>query len=263
MKSVLISGSSSGIGEATALYLAERDWVVYAGVRNLQDAPNHQNIKPVQLDVTSPVSVKQCLEGIQRQTSNLDALINNAGKVVAGPWENLDLAQVEESYQVNVFGAMRLTQAALPLLKRAQEARIVNISSISGKVAWPLLGPYASSKFALEAFSDSLRRELYPRMKVVILEPGPIKTPIWKKPSLPEEFDARYTKMAEKLEKMSQDFYEKSPPPELVAQKVYKALTASKPPTRMVFPFDSWLGVMLGTLFPTKVVDEFIYRNSR
>ncbi len=183
---ILISGASTGIGRAAAVHLARLGHTVWAGVRSAKafetiERLNVSGLKPIELDVTDGASVTAALHRVKKESGMLHVLINNAGIVVGGPVEGLPIAKWREQFDVNFFGAVELTKACLPSL-RESKGRIINMSSISGRIASPFLGPYAASKFALEAFSDSLRRELAPHaVKVVIIEPGPIDTPIWRK----------------------------------------------------------------------------------
>ncbi len=187
-RSVVISGASTGIGRACALHLDRLGWQVFAGVRKDTDAAllrseASDRLVPIWLDVADPSSVAQAVERVTHAvgSAGLSGLVNNAGIPYGGPVEYLDVDQVRALFEVNYFGVIALTQAFLPLL-RLDQGRIVNMSSISGFVASPFVSPYSSSKFALEAFSDSLRMELHPwHIQVSVVEPGAIETPIWDK----------------------------------------------------------------------------------
>ncbi len=187
-KSVVITGASTGIGRACALHMDKLGWRVFAGIRkqadgrSLQDAGSDR-LTPLGLDVTDPRSVKAAAAAVADSVGadGLSGLVNNAGVGSGGPIEFLELDAVRAEFEVNFFGVIRATQVLLPLLRRGS-GRVVNISSISGLVASPFLSPYSASKFALEAFSDSLRVELSPwNMAVAVIEPGAIDTPIWSK----------------------------------------------------------------------------------
>jgi NAD(P)-dependent dehydrogenase (short-subunit alcohol dehydrogenase family) len=183
-----VTGASSGIGEAVALRLAELGYRVFAGVRSDEAADRLGRsaptlLTPMRLDVTDAGSLRSAAELIAGATgaSGLDGLVNNAGIAVAAPLEFLPLDALREQLEVNVVGQVGATQAMLPLL-RAARGRIVNIGSISGRVALPFVGPYTASKFALEALTDSLRVELRPwGIHVAIVEPGVVATPIWRR----------------------------------------------------------------------------------
>ncbi|HEY7698086.1 MAG TPA: SDR family NAD(P)-dependent oxidoreductase, partial [Vicinamibacteria bacterium] len=153
-RNVLVTGASTGIGRATVLYLAVRGFRVFASVRKDSDAARLEGATPVVLDVTDSESIRKASAHLDRAlgAEPLAGLVNNAGIAVSGPLEFLELSEIRRQFEVNLFGQIAVTQAFLPLLRRAQGARIVNMSSISGKLTAPLLGPYSMSKFALEAF---------------------------------------------------------------------------------------------------------------
>ena len=183
-KKILISGASSGIGLASAEALAACGHTVYAGVRNLTKVKfQNSKITPLKMDVTIPEDISRVIDEISH-SSGLDVIINNAGIVCGGPLESVGLEGVKDQFNVNVFGLYELTRQSLPLLMKSPDPLIINVSSVSGLFGSPFLGAYASSKFAVEGMSDSWRRELRKfNIPVVLLEPGPVKTPIWDKPS--------------------------------------------------------------------------------
>jgi NAD(P)-dependent dehydrogenase (short-subunit alcohol dehydrogenase family) len=173
VRTALVTGASSGIGEACAARLARSGWRVLAGVRRPGEAP--EGTEEVGLDVTDAGQIEAATEGVEE----LHALVNNAGIAIAMPLEFVPLDELRHQLEVNLVGQVAVTQAFLPALRRAR-GRIVFVGSIAGKSALPFLGPYAASKHALEAVADSLRLELRPwGIGVSIVEPGSIKTPIW------------------------------------------------------------------------------------
>ncbi len=184
----VVTGASSGIGEATARHLDSLGFTVFAGVRKPADAERvdaagSERLRALELDVTDADSVAAAAEKVREATAGtgLAALVNNAGIAVTAPLEFVPIDELRNQLEVNVIGQVAVTQALLPGL-RAARGRIVNVSSIGGRIGLPLAGPYAASKFALEAISDSLRRELrHLGVKVVVIEPGGVKTPIWDK----------------------------------------------------------------------------------
>jgi NAD(P)-dependent dehydrogenase (short-subunit alcohol dehydrogenase family) len=185
---VLVTGSSTGIGEACALELDRLGYRVFAGVRSEADGQKlkqqaGRRLTPIMLDVTDREMISDALKSITEKLDGapLVGLVNNAGIVVFGPLEALPLDALREQFEVNVVGQIAVTQACLPML-RAAKGRIVNMSSISGTIASPYLGPYCASKFALEALSDSLRLELRNSgVSVSLIEPISVATPIWEK----------------------------------------------------------------------------------
>src|SRR3954452_2899824 len=198
MPTVLVTGASTGIGRATALALAPTHTVL-AGVRPRDDAP------PGTTPVPPGVTVREQVAAL-RALPRLDALVNNAGIAVTSPLEHLPLDELRRQLEVNVIGQLAITQAVFAQL-RAARGRVVNVSSIGGRMALPLYGPYAASKYALEALSDSLRREQR-EVKVIVVEPGAIATPIWDRgiatadaiwDAVPEEAHQRYDRLVTTL----------------------------------------------------------------
>lgn len=249
MGTVLVTGASTGIGQALALYLAEIGMTVYAGVRRDEDGDVLQasatgELLPVRLDVTRPEEVDAAVDAI-RAAGGLSALVNNAGVYLGGPLELMTDAEIDMTYQVNVVGLLRVTRACLPLL-RESGGRIVNISSISGLVALPGASVYAGSKHAVEAITDALRVELSPfGVRVIAVEPGSIDTDIWTKAverdqrrgeDMPELREI-YRPLIRLLEKIDRD--PRGIPPEDVASIVHEALTADSPRNRYLVGNDA------------------------
>jgi NAD(P)-dependent dehydrogenase (short-subunit alcohol dehydrogenase family) len=271
--SVVVTGASTGIGEATATHLKSLGFEVLAGVRKDEDAERlrGQGVTPVKLDVIEADSIAAAREEIEQATGGrLFGLVNNAGIAVAAPLEYIPIDRLRHQLEVNLIGQVAVTQALLPLL-RAAKGRIVNVSSIGGRIALPLASPYAASKFALEAVSDSLRRELrHLGVEVVVIEPGGIKTPIWKKGNaaadelleqVPEEAEALYGDLVaavraetDKIEK------ERGLPPSAVAEVIGTALTAKKPKTRYLVGRDAKMRAAIAKRVPDRVMDSLIGR---
>jgi NAD(P)-dependent dehydrogenase (short-subunit alcohol dehydrogenase family) len=272
---VLVTGASTGIGRATALYLGARGLRVFASVRREEDALPLQGATPVVLDVTDTDSIRAAAEAVSRALGDepLAGLVNNAGIAVSGPLEFLEMSEIRRQFDVNLFGQMAVTQAFLPLLRRAKGGRIVNMSSISGRVTAPLLGPYSMSKFALEAFSDALRRELEPfGMSVSVIEPGAIKTPIWDKgvdtateriARMPARARELYGRRIETLTKHAQKMSENGAPAEEVAKAVHHALVSRRPKTRYLVGTDARLTAKLVWILPDRAIDRLMRRRLR
>lgn len=188
-KTIVITGASTGIGRAIALFFAQRGWHVFAGVRKTADAESlrqtHAAIEPIFLDVTDPAQVAAAVKSVATRLDarGLDALVNNAGVAVPAPVEVIPLEELRRQFEINVIGVVAVTQSFLPLLKqRGRGATIVNISSTSARMSSPLTGAYSASKMALEGLNDALRLELRPwGVRVVSVQPGPVSTPIWEK----------------------------------------------------------------------------------
>jgi NAD(P)-dependent dehydrogenase (short-subunit alcohol dehydrogenase family) len=241
---VLVTGASSGIGEACALRLARNGWRVLAGVRKAGDAPD--GTEELLLDVTDVEQVRAASSAVVE----LHALVNNAGIAVASPLEAIPLDELRRQLDVNVVGQVAVTQALLPQLRRAR-GRVVFVGSIAGRSALPFLGPYAASKHALEAIADALRIELSPwAVHVSIVEPGTIATPIWSKgAALADEIQARVPSETLGLYRDRLDAFRRAAaaagrrgiPPDRVAEVVEQALTAPKPKTRYLVGRDAKL----------------------
>jgi NAD(P)-dependent dehydrogenase (short-subunit alcohol dehydrogenase family) len=271
---VVVTGASTGIGEATARHLRSLGFDVFAGVRKDADADRARDagVRALTLDVTDGASISRAREEVEAALDGAPfaGLVNNAGIAVSGPIEFIPVEELRHQLDVNVVGQVAVIQAFLPLL-RASRGRVVNISSIGGLVALPLLGPYAASKFALEAVSDSLRREMRPfGVEVVVVEPGGIKTPIWDKgnqraedlmESMPEEAHRLYGATVDKIRAESRKIAEeRGLPPEAVAEVVGKALTAPRPKTRYLVGRDAKMRAAVAKQAPDRAMDALIDR---
>ena len=269
---VLVTGASSGIGFATAVRLARRGTIVFAGIRRQVDGEallreNSGRIKPMLLDVTDDASLQRARTRIESlREFRLDALVNNAGIAVAGPLELLPQSELRRQFDVNFFAPMALTQAFLPLL-RESGGRIVNVSSVAGKMAAPYLGAYSASKFALEAASDALRLELRPfGVSVSVIEPGDVRTPIWRRSSAaslqlldrmtPEE-RAQYEAMTRAMIVAAQRAERHALAPERVAAAIERALYARRPKARYLVGAGARLRLAVARL-PEVVRDPLI-----
>jgi NAD(P)-dependent dehydrogenase (short-subunit alcohol dehydrogenase family) len=250
-RSVLITGASSGIGEASALRLARAGWRVFAGVRAAADgdrlqAAGGERLEPLTIDVTEPATIAAAAEALGDEP--LEGLVNNAGTALAMPLEFLPLDQLRQQLEVNLVGHVAVTQALLPNLRSAR-GRIVNVGSIAGRSALPFLGAYAASKHALEAVTDALRVELRPfGIAVTVIEPGTIATPIWRKggerfeelaAQLPDELGALYGERMAAFRDAAAAAGRRAEPADEVAIVVERALTTERPRARYVVGRDA------------------------
>lgn len=274
-QSVVITGASTGIGAATAHYLDERGYRVFAGVRREEDATrlkaeSSERLHPLILDVTDADQIAAAAQTVAATVgqAGLAGLVNNAGISLGGPIEYMPVDDLRQVLEVNLIGAVAVTQAMMPLLHLAK-GRIINMSSLSGRVAVPLTGSYAMSKFALEAFSDVLRREVNRfGIEVVVIEPGAIDTPIWNKTreridqrwnELSPEVMARYRKTLEHARDNMTEI-EGALPPEVVARVVHKALTAKRPRTRYPIGPDARITLWMNALLTDRMLDRILRR---
>ncbi|ELZ09842.1 short-chain dehydrogenase/reductase SDR [Natrinema thermotolerans DSM 11552] len=178
-QSVLITGCSSGIGRATARAFLDDDWQVFATARNVDDIADlaDEGCETLALDVTDPEQVARTVEEVVDVAGSIDCVVNNAGYAQMGPLEDVSTSDLHRQFDVNVYGPHRLTRAALPHMRAQGEGRIVNVSSVSGRISMPGSGAYSGSKFALEGMSDALRAEVDEfDIDVVLIEPGPVET---------------------------------------------------------------------------------------
>jgi NAD(P)-dependent dehydrogenase (short-subunit alcohol dehydrogenase family) len=272
---ILVSGASSGIGEATVLAAARAGMRVYAGVRAPADAERvaalDANVRAVQLDVTDAVSIDAAVGVVRADGVALTGLVNNAGVALGGPIESLSLDALRAQFEVNCFGAIALTQAALPLL-RLQPSRIVFVGSISGRLAVPYLAAYSASKFALRAFADALRIELKPSaIDVCLIEPGSVATPIWSKgramrdamlARLSANAPAYYLDAIENLVRATQGEERSGLPPGVIADAIVHALTDRKPKAHRIIGLPARLGAAIA-LLPPSLHDRFLRATMR
>ena len=251
MNSVLVTGASSGIGRATAEHLRDRGWSVLAGVRAAADAPD--GCEAVELDLTD----------VRWQPRPLDAAVLNAGIALSGPLEFVPVEELRNQFEVNVIGQVALLQALLPALRESR-GRIVLMGSVSGRLALPFLGPYAASKFALEAVADSLRGEVEPfGISVSLVQPGSIATPMWRKggeraANLPEEAVRLYGPAIAGLRAGAAKRGAVTPASD-VAAVVEHALTAERPRTRYVVGDGARTRTLLGRV-PDRARDRLLGR---
>jgi NAD(P)-dependent dehydrogenase (short-subunit alcohol dehydrogenase family) len=271
---VVITGASTGIGEASARHLSSLGFDVFAGVRKAEDVERavSNGLKAVRLDVTDAGSIESARAEVEAalEGGRLAGLVNNAGVAISGPIEFISPDELTHQLDVNVVGQVRVTQAFMKLLRR-DRGRVVNISSIGGRIALPLVGPYAASKFALEAVSDSLRREVRSQgIEVVLVEPGAIKTPIWGKGNAaadamladaPPEAEQLYGDMIQALRAETVKIEEeRGLAPEEVAKVVGEAMTARKPKTRYLVGRDAKMRAAMAKRLPDRVMDSLIGR---
>lgn len=238
---IVVTGASTGIGAAIADRLSEAGYLVFGTVRRPNDVASleRRGAVAVRMDVTDGESIRAARNDIERQlgTEPLVGVVNNAGSAAAGPLEHLPLDELRRVLEVNVVGLVAVTQAFLPALRRSR-GRVINIGSVSGRVAMPFSGPYAASKSAVEAISDSLRRELLPSgIRIVLIQPGCVATPLWDKVArvdLDQYRDTAYAQLLPIVRERAVRSGQHSLPAARVAAAVLTALTASRPPTRML-----------------------------
>jgi NAD(P)-dependent dehydrogenase (short-subunit alcohol dehydrogenase family) len=275
-RAIVITGASSGIGEACALHLDRNGFQVFAGVRREADGVALERrasdrLRAVRLDVTDPASIAGAAETVAEAVGDagVGGLVNNAGIVAAGPLEFLPIDDLRAVLEVNVVGQVATTQAFLPLIRRGG-GRLVSISSSSGRVAAPLTGSYCASKFALEALSDVWRMELRSSgIPVSVIEPGVVATPIWDKSlassrqvleSMPEEAQDRYARLTSGVRAWAERGSREGIPLPQVTAAVLHALVAEKPKQRYAVGKGS-RAYMLCRFLPDGMRDRIVLRS--
>ena len=275
MPNILITGASSGIGYATSQYLLAKGYHVFGSIRREADGKRLQQelgpgFTPLFFDVRDEAAVLAAASQVEPGwgTEGLAGLINNAGISVSGPLQHVTQEELRQQFEVNVFGVMNVTRAFLPLLgARANcphpPGRIIHISSVSGRITFPFLGPYCASKHALESLADALRRELLPYgIDVVSIQPGAVRTPIWEKAAAqPNKYqDTDYAPYFQGLEQRVKRSYERAIPPEEIARAIGRVLEQKRPPTRIVVAHNPWMIRLLSTFMPDRWLDAIAGR---
>ncbi|MDJ1505809.1 oxidoreductase [Xanthocytophaga agilis] len=237
-KNVLVTGASAGIGKATAIYLAQNGYNVYGAARRMEKMQEltTYGIQPIALDLTEEESIQTCVEHIFKEAGSIDVLVNNAGFGSEGAIEDVTMQEAKSQMEVNVFGAMHLTQLVLPKMRENRYGKIVNISSVGGRIALPLSGWYHASKFAIEALSDSMRMEVKPfGIDVIVIEPGGIKSE-WGEIAMQSlvrvSGNSAYKEMVKGAEKGYKRTENNNSEPIVIARLIKKAIEANKPKTR-------------------------------
>ena len=274
---VLVTGASSGIGQSTCIALLGKGYYVIAGVRNLKDADpvvalGGDYVLPLLMDVTDTTAITGARNAVEQWIGDgaLVAIFNNAGVVVHGSVLHIPVEAWRQQFEVNVLGVITVTQMFFPLLAKLRQAgdthprRIIQMGSVSGLFTSPFLGPYAASKYALEALSDALRRELYMHdIQVVIIEAGNITTPIWEKARQgPSYFGAEYESILQHKDRMLDGLIADGIPVRFVDDIVLKAVMQSKIKPRYLVKKKKWLFHLI-RLLPAKWVDQMIASNLR
>ncbi|MGH2829803.1 MAG: SDR family oxidoreductase [Actinomycetota bacterium] len=278
-KTVVITGASTGIGEACALRMDELGWRVFAGVRRDEDGEAlrvkaSERLTAIKLDVADAAQIeaaaKLVADAIGRE--GLDGLVNNAGIAVPGPLEFVPLDDLRRQLEINVVGVVATTQAFLPMI-RAGRGRIVHMGSIGGSFAVPFAGPYSASKFALEAITDAMRVELAPwDIRVALVKPAAVATPIWSKGQataremmerMPKAAAELYGKAIAQVRKAAEHEAKIGAPPAKVATCVEHALTAPRPRTRYYVGPQVRVRAFLARFVPDRMRDSLIVRQLR
>lgn len=267
-KVALVTGASSGIGESTAIKLQEAGFTVYAAARRVGRMQHltEWGVRPIAMDVTDEDSMRTGVEKILAEAGRIDVLVNNAGYGSYGALEDVPMEEARAQFEVNVFGAARLTQLVLPAMRQQRFGKIVNVTSMGGKIPTPLGAWYHATKYALEAISDCLRMELKPfGIDVIVIEPGGIRTE-W--PAIAADkvravsgegpYGPQGNAVAASL--TSESTHKRSSPPLVIANAIKKAVTVRRPKTRYAVGFGAKPMIFLHGVLPDRTFDAFIQR---
>jgi NAD(P)-dependent dehydrogenase (short-subunit alcohol dehydrogenase family) len=250
-KVAIVTGSSSGIGYATSLLLARNGFYTYASVHDINKSASLQTIadseklplKPIQLEVTDDSSVNDAVHKIVSEKGRIDVLVNNAGYGLFGAFEDLSMDEIKAQFETNFFGVIRVTQQVIPIMRTQRNGSrgggiIVNVGSINGQIAFPVLSAYSATKFAIEGLSESIAYELEPfGIKVILIQPGPIRSNFMKVSLLPKRaLDPRspYSELVQKFYDKTNSQHDDAISPEEVAKTIFHAISIEKPEFRYV-----------------------------
>ncbi|WP_343691583.1 oxidoreductase [Chitinophaga sp.] len=264
-KTVLVTGASSGIGKATAIYLAQNGYNVYGAARRMEmlQTLKTYGVKPVSLDVTNDDSIVACIA----QTGDIDILVNSAGLGSYGALEDVPLPEARHQLEINLFGVARLIQLVLPRMRANKYGKIINISSIGGKVGLPMGVWYHASKFAIEGMSDSLRNEVRQfGIDVIVIEPGGTKsemTQIGARDMMRVSGNTVYKELAHHLQRMYTEMEKNSVEPIVIARLIKKGIEAKQPKTRYIGGTMAKPMLFLRKILSDKTFDRLLMRQMK
>ena len=260
-KTVLVTGASSGIGQSTALLLAQKGYRVF-GTSRYPIGRILPQVEMIALDVRSDESVKSCIRTVMNKAGCLDILINNAGYELSGALEETSLDEVAGQFDTNFLGVLRMIKAVLPIMRKQNQGRIINISSLAGLVGIPFLGMYTASKFALEGYSEALRYEVKPfNIHVSMVEPSFLKTPMMNARQLAAHPIGDYDQWRKRALAAVHEFEENAPGPELVANAVLKIIKSKSPRLRYILGQQAAIVSNLRRFLPEAMLEQGIRSN--
>jgi NAD(P)-dependent dehydrogenase (short-subunit alcohol dehydrogenase family) len=229
-KVVLVTGASSGIGQATARLLAQRGFTVFGTTRNPSDVAAMPGVEMLSLDVRLDESVNACVDAVLKRTGRLDILVNNAGYALVGAIEEVLLGEAKAQFETNFFGVVRMVKKVLPIMRNQGSGQIINISSAAGLTPLPFVGFYSASKFALEGYTEALRHEVKPfHIRVSLVEPGYIKSHLRQNQQLATDQISDYDPWRKRASGVRQQWEERLPEPTLVAECVLRIIESKSP----------------------------------
>jgi len=268
-----VTGASSGFGLLTSVALAREGYRVLASMRDLdkrgrleaaaKEAGVTDRIEIIQLDVTDFSAAETVIQNVIEDYGQIDLLVNNAGYAAGGFTEELAVEEWQRQFETNFFGLVAVTKAVLPSMRARRSGKVVNISSISGRIGFPSMGPYVASKFAVEGFSESLRLEMLPYgVHVVLIEPGSYKTEIWSKglDAVSVNPDSPYVKEMEKILKYVNHVADTAPAPDEVIQQIVHVAKSPYPKLRYPVGKGVKLGMVLKNILPWKWWERMVMK---
>lgn len=264
MKTVLITGASSGIGKETAILFAEKSWNVIATMRNTEhfsQFANYKNITTYSLDVRDRESIDSCIKQAIKDFGKIDIIVNNAGVYTTNPLELTPNETIDNIIDTNIKGVLYTTKVILEHFRKNKSGTIVNISSIAGRATFPFQSVYHTSKWAIEGFSESLYYELKPlNIKVKVIEPGMVKTNIYNSVlNMPfEKYPNEYQNNFNSWHKLLMKNYKNGYPPSLDAKTIYKAVNSKSSKLRYTSDFNTKLVLFLRSLFPLSIFQKIV-----
>jgi NAD(P)-dependent dehydrogenase (short-subunit alcohol dehydrogenase family) len=259
---VLITGASSGVGQASARMLSQRNYKVFGTSRNPTSAEPIPAVEMVALDVRADDSVTACVEHVLSRAGRLDVLINNAGYELAGASEELSIDEAKDQFETNFFGVVRMVKAVLPLMRRQKHGQIINVSSLAGLTPIPFLGMYSASKFALEGYTEALRHEVkHFNIQVSLIEAAFLKTSMMDKRQVAAGLIKEYDLWRQRALNAIRAYEEKAPGPELAARAVLEIITDDRPRLRYVIGRQARFITRLRWFLPEGVYERGVRRN--
>lgn len=264
----LVTGASSGIGKATAQQLIKDGLQVYVAARRVEKMKDLEDLGAVaiKMDVTKEAEMEAVVQQILKEQNRIDVLVNNAGYAIYGAMEDTSIEDARRQFEVNLFGLARLTQLVLPTMRKQKSGKIINMSSMGGKMYTPMGSWYHATKHALEGWSDCLRLEVKSfGIQVVIIEPGGIQTEfgdVMKDPMMERSGNSAYAQLAKKVAKGVEDTYDngKASPPSVIANCISKAVKSNKPKTRYRAGYMAKPAVFIRTFLGDKVWDWLVMK---
>lgn len=256
-KVVLITGVSSGIGQATARLLVERDFTVFGTARNPSSVGAIPGVEVLTLDVRSDESVNTCVDAVLKRTGWLDILVNNAGYLLRGVVEEVTLEEAKAQFETNFFGVVRMVKRVLPIMRKQGSGQIINISSGVGLASLPFVGFYSASKFALEGYSEALRHEVKPfRIKVSLVEPGFVKTELYNNEQLSGNPISDYDPWRQRASKAVIKHREESLNPARVAEDILRIIESKSPRLRNIVGKEIARTFLMRRLLPESLFEQ-------